>query len=61
MYRNDFDLLHVNEDQNTRPTRTQAVNRDDNSQARVLWELGIVLAVALGFAAVVNVALLLAA
>jgi hypothetical protein len=59
MYRNDLDFLRLE-------TPPQATRRDsarsspsDNSPARVLWEIGLVLAGALSFAVAVNKALTL--
>jgi hypothetical protein len=57
MYRNDLDFLHLET-----PPATQVAARpgpSDNSPGRVLWEVGLVLAGALAFAAAVNEALTL--
>jgi hypothetical protein len=55
MYRNDPDLLQF-EAPAPRATRARS---SDNSAAQVLWEVGLVLAGALTFAAAVNEALTL--
>jgi hypothetical protein len=59
MYRNDLDFVHVETPPQTFRPDTARTSPSDNSPARVLWEMGLVLAGALSFALAVYAALTL--